>query len=158
MTKKIVIPVELKYDFAIRAYASLHKGYLYEIREKYGAAAALEIYEKLIKRDDRMKNLANLLLKIFKIEGNDAETIAKWWDIYWELTGIEGTWLERSKKIARCKITKCPFKYKYEDLSDCSLILNSIITRTINPKATTKRPKGKCAGDPYCEYVHKLEE
>ena len=158
MVKKIAIPMELKYDFAIRAYTSVHKGYLYEIREKYGTAAALEIYEKLCKREDRIKNLVNFIKDVFKIEGNDAEAIAKWWDIYWELTGIEGTRLEQSKTILRSKITKCPFKLAHKDLIDVGLIFNNNVHKTINPKATLKRPKMMCAGDSYCEYVWRIEE
>lgn len=77
MSKKVLIPLELKYDWALRAYSSVHKGYLYAIRKKYGASIALEIYKELIKMGDRMQNFTNFLLTTFKIQGNDAETIAR---------------------------------------------------------------------------------
>ncbi|MFX1519833.1 MAG: hypothetical protein ACFFCD_07925 [Promethearchaeota archaeon] len=158
MTKKMVIPWELKADIRIKGWASILKGLMYEIREEYGAAAAMEIYERLCKRDDRVKNLTKSILEIFKIEGNDAETIGMWWNIYWELTGMEGTTLEQSKTINKNRITKCPFKTGYKDLSDWVIPFIDIITKTINPKATFERPIGMCAGDPYCEYVFKIKE
>ena len=156
MAKKLVIPVDFKYDFAMRSYANLHRAYLYAIREKYGAAAALEIYESTCKT--RLKGLTNNLLNIFNIEGNDAETIAKWWDIFWELTGGEWTWPERSKTIVRWKLTKCAFKLEPKDISDWCKHFADNVVKTINPKATSDRLKGMCAGDPYCEYVWKIEE
>ena len=153
MTKKVVIPLELKYDYAIKGYTGLHKGYLYAIREECGAETALKVYERLCKMDDRIKNLTYFILTTFKLEGNDCVTIAKWWDIYQEIMGIEGTWLERSKTVARSKITKCPSKTVYKDISDWVLIFMNIVAKTINPKATVERLKGMCAGDPYCEYI-----
>ncbi len=158
MDKKIMIPLELKYDFAIRAYISIHKGYLYAIREECGAATALKVYERLCKMEDRIKNLTATFLAAFKIEGNDAEAWAKWWDIWYELCGYEYTWLERSKTIARVKVTKSPFKTSYKDLSDWVLPFVDIVCKTINPKAKWERPKAMCAGDPYGEYVFKTEE
>ena len=152
------LPCELKYDYAMRAYANIHRAYLYAIREKYGAAAALEIYERTCKMDDRVKRLTNTLLELFKIEGNDAETIGEWWDIFWELTGTEGILLERSKTINRIRITQCPWKIEVRDVSDWSLSFNNIVSKTINPKATLERPIGMCAGDSYCEYVWRIEE
>lgn len=158
MAKKISIPLELKYDFAMRGYASFIAGILHAIREKYGSAEALEMYERALTIGDRIKNLIDTLLTIFKIEGNDAEAIAKWIDIWNELTGIECTWLERSKTINRRKVTKCPWVTAPRDLSEWFLPFFSIVTKTINPKATLERPKSMCAGDSYCEYVWKLEE
>ena len=158
MAKKVMISVDLKYDFAIIAYAGLFKGFMYAIREEYGAAAALKIYERLCKMGNRIKNVTNKLLTIFKIEGNDAEAIVKWWDIWYELLGFESTILELSKTCVRTKITKCPMKTEYKDICDWDLIFVDIINKTINPKATCERPKGRCAGDPYCEYVFKIEE
>ena len=158
MSKEIVIPLELKYDFAIKAYSSVHKGYLYAIRKKYGAATALEIYKELIKMGDRIKNFTNFLLNTFKIEGNDVEAIDRWWDIHHELTGVEGTALELSKKFSRSKVSKCPFKTEYKDLSDWCLIYQDLINTTINPKATSEAIKQMCAGDSYCEFVTKIEE
>ena len=158
MAKKMVIPCELKADFRQRAYILLFKAYLYETREEYGAAMALKLYERVNKRDNRTKRLTNSLLTIFKIKGNDVETIAQWWDIWSELNGFETTWLERSKTIARLKVTKCPFKTEPKDVSDWSLIWHNIVVKTINPKATFERPKSMCAGDPYCEYIFKIEE
>lgn len=107
---------------------------------------------------DRIKNLTNFFLTTFKIEGNDCETNAKWWDIWYELMGFESTWLERKKTINRTKITKCPVKTEYKDISDWALTFCDIIAKTINPKATVERPKAMCAGDPHCEYIVRLEE
>ena len=158
MAEKVVIPWELKYDFAMRAYMGIFKGFLYAIREEYGAAATLKIYERLCKMGDRIKNLTKTLLTIFKIEGNDMETIAKWFEIWGELMGQERTQLELSKTFGRVKLTKCLAKTEYKDISDHALILVDIIQKTINPKATIERVKGMCAGDPYCEYVSKIED
>ena len=108
--------------------------------------------------DDRVKNLTNTLLTIFKLEGNDVETIAKWWDIYGTLCGHEASWLERSETIARGKITKCIWKTEPKDLSDKCIIISGMINQALNLKATNERLKGMCAGDPYCEYVTKIEE
>ena len=158
MAKKVFIPLDFKYDYAIRGYASILKAWLYVTREEYGAAAALKLYEKVCKIDDRVKRLTNSLLTIFKLEGNDAETIAKWFDIWWELCGMEYTWLERSKTIAVAKITKCVWKTEPKDISDWGLSFLNIKTKTINPKITFQRPKAMCERDPYCEYVWKIEE
>lgn len=158
MSKEIVIPSELKLDFFKTAYNSVHKGYLYAIREECGAATALKVYERLCKMGDRIKNLTNFFITTFKIEGNDCETIGKWWDIWNELMAQETIILERSKSINRARITKCPVKTDYDDISDWALIFCEIVNKTINPKAITERPKGMCAGDSYCEYVYKIEE
>jgi hypothetical protein len=158
MTQRISIPLDLKYDLAIRAYTSIHRGYLYAIREECGAVTALKIYERLINMGDRIKNLTTTVLKAFKIEENDVEAIAKWYDIWFELTGIEGTWTERSKTISIIKVTKCPFRTGYEDISEWCLTLFDLISKTINPKVILERPKGMCAGDPHCEYIFKIEE
>ena len=159
MAKNIVIPLELKYDFAMRSYTFMLKAWLHVIREEYGAVEALRLYEKVCKIGDRTKSFTNTLLNIFKIEGNDAETIAKWWDIRWELIGGEVTWLERSKTISRIKVTKCPWSTPVpKDISDWDLIYINLVDKTINSKASAERPKGMCAGDPYCEIIHKIEE
>ena len=158
MAKKMVIPWELKYKFAMGGYVSVIKGFLYAIREKYGATAALEIYERVCTMDDRTKKFTNSILEIFKIEGNDAETIEKWYDIYQELNGIEYATLELSKTFLRRKIIKCPWKTEPRDISDWALIFHgNIVTKTINPKAILERPKAMCVGDPYCEYVWRIE-
>jgi hypothetical protein len=152
------IPWELKYDFAMKGYASASRGFMYAIREKYGAAALLEIYEMVSKMGDRAKNFTNTIRTIFNLEGNDAETIGQFFDIFIELTGMDAIILERSKTINRVKFTKCPWKTDHKDISDWALIWRNRITKTINPKATLERPKGMCAGDPYCEYVWRIKE
>jgi len=158
MTEKVSIPLLLKHEFALRAYTSLIKGFLYAIREKYGANAALEVYERVCTMDDRIRNMTNSLLDVFQLKGNDAKTIANWFNVWFELTGFEYATLESSNKMSRIKITKCPFKTEPEDISDWPKIFTIITTKTINPKATFERPKGMCAGDSYCEYVWKIEE
>ena len=158
MTKKMVIPWELKADFRLNGWTSIFKGFMYEIQEKYGAAEAIEMYERICKRDDRIKNLTNFFLTTFKIEGNDCETIAKWHDIWHELCDFEWTWPERSNTIARCKITKCPWKLVPKELNNHSFGFQNIVVKTINPKASFERPKGMCKGDPFCEYIWKIEE
>jgi hypothetical protein len=152
------IPWELKYDFAMRGYSNLGKAYLYAIREKYGAAAALEIYEMVSKMGDRAKNFTDTIRTIFKLEGNDADTIGQFFDIWAELTDQEVITLERSKTVNRIRYTKCPFQVGYKDISDWALIWRNRITKTINPKAILERPKAMCAGDPHCEYVWRIEE
>ena len=118
MAEKVKIPWETKYKFAVGGYHATIKGFLELIREKYGAEAALKMYERVMKRDDRVKNITNKILEIFKIEGNNAETIARFWDIYCELIGMEYSWLEQSKTYYRSKITKCPWKTGYKDISN----------------------------------------
>ena len=158
MTEKLSIPLLLKHEFTMRMYSSLIKGFLYAIREKYGAAASLEIYERVCTMDDRVRKLTKSLLDVFQLKGNDIETTGNWFKIFWELTGWEYTWLEQSNKMSRVKITKCPFKTEPKDISDWAKIFNYIVTKTINPKINLERPKGMCAGDPYCEYVWNIEE
>ena len=158
VAKKLVIPWEFKYKFIMGGWTSWLKAYHYTIREKYGPEAALEIYERTCKMDDRLKNFTNSILKAFELEGNDAETIINWWDIWWELCGIEGTSLLQSQTFARSEITKCPFKTEHKDISDWCKIFTNIVINTINPKATFERPRSMCAGDSYCEYVMKIEE
>jgi len=158
MVKKPVIPWELKYKYAMGGYTGIFKAFLYAIREEFGAAAALKIYERVATMDDRVKNFTNTLKNVFKLERNDAETIGQWYDIFNELMESEATILERSKTIERRKHTKCPWQTGPKDISDWSIILETIIVKTINPKATVKRPKAMCAGDPYCEYVYTIEE
>jgi hypothetical protein len=159
MTKDLVIPWELKYKYAIGGWLAFLKSYHYAIREEYGAAAVLKMYEKSCKMNDRTKNFTKTLIEIFNIVGNDAETIAKWIDIWFELVGgFEHSWFERSKILARHKITKCPYKTEPIDISDWCKIWFDIVTRTINPKATFERPEGMCAGDSYCTFVFEVEE
>ncbi len=158
MAKKMAIPWKFKYEFAMGRWTSNLKAYLYAIREKYGPEAALEIYERTCKMNDRIKSFTNAVLKAFELEGNDAETIGKWWDIWHELTGTRGTILERSKTVCRFKVTKCPTKTEPKDISGWSITFVDLIGKAINPKATLERLKGMCAGDPYCEYVYKIEE
>jgi hypothetical protein len=153
------IPWELKHDFAMRGYTSGMKGLIYAIREKYGAAVALELYETVTKMGNRAKNFTNTIRTIFKIEGNDAEAIGQIYDIWAELTGQEVIILERSKTVNRSKYTKCPWSTPVpKDISGWTLIWRKAITKTINPKATLERPKAMCAGDSYCEYIVKIEE
>lgn len=158
MAKKIGIPWEFKYELAIKGWGSLLKGFLYALRNKYGAAEAKKIVEMVYRMDDRVKNLTNFLRTVFKIEGNDVEAIAKWWDVWYECTGFEFTWLERTKTYNRMKITKCPWKTGYKDIGDWCLIWCSIVYNTLNPKATLKQTKGMCAGDPHCEFITRIEE
>jgi len=129
MAKEIVIPWELKYKFAFGGWTSLFKGLMYAI-----------------------------ILNVFKLEGNDAETIANWWAIWFEIIGTEYSVLECSKAISRLKITKCTFKTEPKDLCDWDLIFSNIVVKAINPKAVFYEPKRMCAGDPYCEFVNKIEE
>ena len=152
------LPWELKYKYAMGGYIGSFKAFLYAIREEYGAAAVLKIYERVATMDDRIKNFTNLIKNVFKLEGNDAETIGEWIDIWNEMMENEVTILERSKTIERRKHTNCPWQTGPKDISGWALILENIIVKTINPKATVERPKAMCAGDPYCEYVYKIEE
>ena len=152
------LPCEIKLDYAIGGYAGIVKAFLYVIREEYGAAAALKIKERVDRLDDRVKRFTNALLKIFKLEGNDCETIGEWFDVFNELMENEVTILERSKTIERRKVTKCPLRTEYKDISDWVLVTHNVVIKTINPKATVERLKGMCAGDPYCEYIFKVEE
>jgi hypothetical protein len=153
------LPWELKFKFAQGQLTTLFKGIMNEIREKYGAAAALEIAEKVWKRENRVKKMVQTLKDVFRIEGNDIGAIQKWWEVYWELVGQEVTILEQSKTFTRSKITKCPWSTpEPKDINDWEKIFNSIVSKTINPKITVERPKAMCAGDPYCEYVWKIEE
>ena len=115
-----------------------------------GAADWTEIVK--VKGDLRYRH------EMIKIEGNDAEAIAKIWDIYCELMRAEYTVPELSKTIYRLMFTKCPHKTGYKDINEWNLIFMRYIAKGVNPKATVERPKGMCAGDPYCEYVHKIEE
>jgi hypothetical protein len=159
MTKKVAIPLELKYNYMKGMVTTLFKAVMYEYREKHGASAALEFFEGVWKRDDRVKNLTTTLKEVFKIEGKDIEAIQKWFDIFWELMGIDGTTIELTKALLRNRIPMgCEWKTKPKDISDWILIFFDIVVKTINPKMTVERPKGMCAGDSYCEYVYKLEE
>ena len=130
-----------------------------EIREKYGAAVALEIAEKVWKREDRVKKMVHTLKDVFKIEGNDLEANLLWWNLYYELAGMETTYLEVNKSSTKTKITKCPWSTPDpKDISDWCIIYANIINKAFNPKFTLERLKGMCAGDPYCEFFLKIEE
>ena len=155
-TPKRGLSWRLKSDFAIRNFTDFIRGFKYAVREKYGAAASLEIHEKYVKKG--AKNITNTIRTIFKIEGNDMEALDKWWDIWWEFWGHEGIILERSKTMSRSKITKCVWKTEHKDISDWALPFCNIVNKTINPKVTLERPKAMCAGDPYCEYITRIEE
>ena len=153
------LPWEIKYDYVRGMLTTLLKGFLYAVREKYGGPASLEIYELLEKKFDRLKIMTKHLIDVFKIEGNNIETIMTWWEIFYELVGVEATWLEVTKTIARIKITKCPWSTPDpKDISDWELNFNINVSKTINPEVTVERPKSMCAGDTYCEYIWKIEQ
>lgn len=159
MSKEVVLPWELKYNYVRGMLTTLFKGFMYEIREEFGAATALKIYEKLNKRNDRIKRMTKTFMEVFKLEGNDAETIGRFLDIYTGIIGSDSTTIERSKTISRARVTKCAWKTEPTDISSwCPNLLISLIVETINPEATIERPKGMCAGDPYCEWIFKTEE
>ncbi len=97
--------------------------------------------------------------EVFKLDGNDAETIGRFLDIYSGILGQESTTIELSPTISRQRVTNCAWKTEPIDISSwCPDLLVNLIAKTINPKATVERPKGMCAGDPYCEYIYKIEE
>ena len=153
------LPWELKYKYVRGQMTTLFKGFLYAIREEYGAAAALKIAENMWEFNGRIRNMVSTLLNVFEIEGNDCETIGGFWDVYFEIQGTESIILERSKIINRIKVTDCPWSTPDpKDISSWCVILNDIIVKTINPKIAYERLKGMCAGDPYCEYVYKIVE
>jgi len=139
-------------------YADFLKGLLYANRKKFGAATALEIYERVCKLGDRTANVTRSMLKIFKIEGNDAETWGQLMDIWNENSGMESTILERSKTIDRRKLTKCPFVTEHKDVSDWDIRFCRIMAKTINEKAILEMPKIMCKGDPYCEFIFRTEK
>ena len=156
---KIGLPWELKCKFARGQVTTLFKGFMHVIREKFGAAIALEIAEGVWKYKDRMKNMINTIKDVFKIEGNDIEAIINWWNIWFEHTGIEATWLEVTDKSARWKINVCPWNSPDpEDLSGWCEIFCNTIEKIINPKVIHERPVGMCSGDPYCEHITRIEE
>ena len=62
MAKKRVIPLELKYDFFMRAYISTFKGLLYTVRKEFDASTSLRVYETFCTMGDRIKNLTILCL------------------------------------------------------------------------------------------------
>lgn len=159
MAKKMPIPWELKYNYMKGMLTTLFKSVVYEFREKYGAVAALEFVEGVWKREDRVKNMTTTLKEVFKIEGNDMEAIGKWFEIWRELMGIESIELERSKKSYSFRNpTGCAWQTDPKDISEWQLNFTNIILQALNPKVTVERPKAMCEGDPYCEYVYKLEE
>ena len=101
MAKKMPIPWELKYNYMKGMLTTLFKSVMYEFREKYGAAAALEFVEGVWKREDRVKNMTTTLKEVFKIEGNDIEAIIKWFEIWRELMGVESTIFEINIRCLR---------------------------------------------------------
>ena len=159
MVKKFSIPWELKYKYVKGMLTTLFKGFLYEIREEFGAATALKIYEKFNKKYDRIRNMTNNIKDVFKIEGNDIEALATTFEIWFELTGWEVIWYDQSEKSIKFK---CPFGCawltKPEDLSEWFLIIANTFAKSINPKAIIERTMGMCAGDSSCEYIIKIEE
>ncbi len=74
------------------------------------------------------------------------------------MTETEGVIFERSKKISHHKVTKCPWKIDYKDLSEWTFIFCERVAKYINPMLNLERPKAMCAGDSYCEYIFTLEE
>ena len=152
------IPLEFKYGYAMGGWTEASKELLLLVREKYGAAAALEIFDMVCNEGERVKKLTTAIRTLFNLEENDAETLGEVLDIWDEFTGIDSTILDRSNTINRRKVTKCPWVTAPRDLSEWFLPFYSIVTKTINPKATLERPKAMCAGDPYCEYTWKIEE
>ena len=153
------LPWEIKYNYVRGMLTTLFKGFMHEIREEYGAAEALKIYERLNQRSNRVKKMGRTLKDVFNIEGSDIDAIMRWWEIFYELVGIEATWLEVTKTYARVKITKCPWSTPDpKDISDWSIINSGMINQALNPKAATERPKGMCAGDPHCEYIFTIEK
>ncbi len=159
IVEELVITWKLKYDIAFKGWTSSLRGYLHAVREIYGANASLEMYERMCRMGDRIKNAANFFKTVFKIEGNDATTISDVIAIWLEHAGAEYTIPEHSKAISRLLVTKCPWTTDYEDISDWDLnTFVTIVAKSINPKATVEQPKNMCAGDPYCEFVHKIEE
>jgi hypothetical protein len=154
------IPWEFKYRFVRGQQITLLKGFMRAIRTKFDAATAFEIYKMVGTTDERNKKMTTTLRDVFKIKGNDIEAMMTWWEIFYELLGIEATWLEVTNKIARYKVTVCPWSTPDpEDISGgYCFIFEDFVNKIINPKATTERPKGMCAGDPYCEYIYKIEE
>ncbi len=151
------IPWEFRYDYAMGGWNSLQQRYLYVIREIYGASAVLDVFEMVCTMEDRVQKLTNAIRTIFNLSGKDCATIGEVFDIWDEFMKIESTLLERSQIINRRKVTKCPWKTEPRDISAWSLPFFNIVGKTINPKVTVERPKGMCAGDPYCEYIWKLE-
>lgn len=158
MAKKVTIPWELKYKFAMGGWTTNFKSWLYVVREEYGADIALKLYEKVLLRDDRITSFTNSIKNVFKLEGNDVETIGEWFDIWWELMGADYTILERSKTFDKRNSSECPFKTGAKDIGDWVLLFTRLVAKAINPKATSERPKGMCAGDSYCEYIFRIEE
>jgi hypothetical protein len=153
------LPWELKCKFARGQLTTLFKGIMNEIREKFGAAAALEIAEKVWKREERVKKMVHTLKDVFKIEGNDLEANLLWWNLYYELTGMEAAYLEVNKSSTKTKITNCPWSTQDpKDISGWCIIYANIINKAFNSKFTNERLKGMCAGDPYCEFILKIEE
>lgn len=159
MAGKLEIPMETKFKFALGGYQGVFKGFMHALQERDGGEATLKLYEKVCKEGDRVKNLTNTIMKNFNIEGNDLDAIKKWHEIWWELAGVEGaTSVERTETFERIKITGCPWDTQSKDISDWYLIFGDIVVGTINPKASFERVMGKCAGDPHCEYVFRLEQ
>ncbi|WP_287584188.1 hypothetical protein [Candidatus Borrarchaeum sp.] len=158
MAMKITIPWELKYKYARGMLTTLFKGFMYVIRERHGAAEALEIHQLVNKMDNRIQNMIRTLKDVFKIEENDIKALRSVWEIYLDLTGIISTTLEQSEKLWRHKITTCAWVTEPKDLSDWCYNYCSLMNKFINPKTTLERPKAMCTGDSECEFVVKIEE
>jgi hypothetical protein len=159
LVKKFSIPWELKYKYVKGMLTTVFKGFMYEIRTKFDAATALEIYEMVQKRDKRVENMVNALKDVFNIEGNGIEAISTFLQIWFELTGWEVTWFDQLKTFIRFKCPLgCAWMTKPEDLSEWFLVISNIFVKSINPKAIIVRHIGMCAGDSSCEYIIKLEE
>ena len=150
---------DLKYNFAMKGFADFNRGWLYAVREKYGPAAALEIFDMSCKFDNATKGLVQTFQTILKIEGNDCVTIGEVLDVWDEISGYEGNViLERSPTINRRKVVRCPWLVKYHDIGNYAWYFKDIMGKTVNPKATLEMPKKMCAGDPYCDYIWRIEE
>jgi hypothetical protein len=149
---------EQKYDFVMSGNEHFFRGWLYAIRAKHGAAAVLDSYAMMCKEGDRIKNMTNALRKIFNLYGNDATTIGELLDVWDEIWKYETTILERTPTINRRIVTKCIWKVDYKDIGNYAFTIKEIMGKTVNPKAAFERPKGMCVGDPYCEYIWRIEE
>lgn len=152
------IPWELKYKYAIDGYSAILKAFMYGIREKYGAQAAIEMKERIDNMDNRVRRFVTGVIKIFNIEGNDATTIGEVFDVWNELCGQDVIVLERSKTTNSVKVNKCPWTTEPKDLSGwCNSFMN-LVGKTINPKTTLEFPQSLCAGDTSCDIVWKIKE
>ena len=152
------IPWDLKYNFAMKGFEDFFRGLMYAIREKYGAAVTLEIFDRWVNDGDRVKDLTNNLRTIFDLKGNDCVTIGEVLDVWDEVCGYESFVIERSPTIYRRKVTKCPWTVKYKDVGNYAWYFKDQMGKGVNPKATLEMPKKMCAGDSYCDYIWRIEE